>query len=388
MFDLLKKKLADFSKKLSGKIEEKAEIVEQKKEEQELEELTEEEKEALEEIGQEDLGKHSIQEKEIEESRSLSDESIEIKIEEPSIKVSFEERKPELKIGAAKKISSILSREITLTEKDVTGFLEELELSLLEADVEQETAEKIVKEIRKEIVGKKIEKRLDINQFVKQEIKKILAEIMKTNEINFLKETGKKKPFIVLVLGPNGAGKTTSIAKLCHLLQKHKKSVILSASDTFRAASIEQLEKHSKALGTRMVKHNYGADPTAVAFDAVEAAKANNIDVVLIDSAGRQDTNKNLLNELKKMERVIKPDLKIFVAEAFAGNALIEQATQFNEWVGIDGFILTKIDTDAKGGTAISLLYKLKKPILFVGTGQKYEDLIEFHSSFIIDRIV
>ena len=211
---------------------------------------------------------------------------------------------------------------------------------------------------------------------------------MQTKEINLWKEIENKKPFVILVLGPNGAGKTTTIAKLVHLFKQKKKTIILSASDTFRAASIEQLEKHSTALGVRMVKHNYGSDPSAVAFDAVQAAKASHTDIVLIDSAGRQDTNKNLMNELKKMEKVIKPDLKIYVAEAFSGNALIEQASQFNEWIGIDGFILTKIDTDAKGGTAISLLYKLKKPIIFVGTGQKYEDLIEFHSNYIIDRVI
>ncbi len=137
-----------------------------------------------------------------------------------------------------------------------------------------------------------------------------------------------------------------------------------------------------------MVKHKYGADPAAVAFDAVKAAEANHIDVVMVDSAGRQETNKNLIEELKKIERVLKPDFKIFIGEAFAGKGLLEQARAFDEALSIDGFILTKIDTDAKGGTVLSLLCELKKPVLFIGTGQSYEDLVPFTPQYIIDRIV
>ena len=209
---------------------------------------------------------------------------------------------------------------------------------------------------------------------------------METEHINVLDI--KKKPLKILFLGPNGAGKTTSIAKLANYFMKNDKTVILAAGDTFRAAAIDQIEEHAKKLGVKLIKHNYGSDPTAVAFDAVKAAEAKGIDVVLIDSAGRQDTNKNLLDELKKMQRVIKPDLKLYVGEAYTGQALLQQATEFNNKIGIDGFILTKIDTDVKGGTAISLLYTLKKPIVFVGTGQRYEDLLEFKPEFIIDRIL
>ena len=168
----------------------------------------------------------------------------------------------------------------------------------------------------------------------------------------------------------------------------NKKSVIVAAGDTFRAASIEQLEEHAKNIGVKVIKHQYGADPAAVGFDAVKAAEAKKIDVVLIDTAGRQDTNKNLLEELKKIDRVVKPDLKLYVGEAYTGQALLQQASEFNDAIWLDGFVLTKIDTDTKGGTAISLLYKLKKPILFVGTGQRYEDLLEFKPEFIIDRIL
>ena len=212
--------------------------------------------------------------------------------------------------------------------------------------------------------------------------------MMETKQIDFLKTVKEKKPFKILFLGPNGAGKTTSMAKITKFLQDNNLKVIWAASDTFRAASIEQLEKHAEKLGVRVVKHNYGADPAAVAFDAVKAAEAKGIDAVLIDSAGRQETNKNLMEELKKIVRVIKPDLKIYVGESFTGQALLQQAEEYDKAIGIDGFILTKIDCDAKGGTTISLLYKLKKPVLFVGTGQEYKDLEKFRPEFVLDKIL
>ena len=163
---------------------------------------------------------------------------------------------------------------------------------------------------------------------------------------------------------------------------------MLASADTFRAGSIEQLKVHADKLGVRMIKHQYGADPAAVAFDAVKSAEAKGEDVVLIDSAGRQETNKNLMEELKKIARVVKPDLKLYVGESYTGQALLQQASEFNEALEIDGFILTKMDTDPKGGTAISLLYKLKKPILFLGTGQEYKDLEAFDANAIVARII
>lgn len=275
-----------------------------------------------------------------------------------------------------------------LKESDLAELLEELELSLLEADVEQDTAAEICAEIKKELAGKKIATGKQLNELVKEEIKKILQKMMGVEKIDLNSRMQKKKPFVMLFLGPNGAGKTTTIAKLTFLLQSRGKSVIWAAADTFRAASIEQLEKHSEKLKVRVIKHNYGADPAAVAFDAVKAAEAGKIDVVLIDSAGRQETNRNLMEELKKIVRVAKPDLKIYVGESFTGQALLQQASEFNEALGLDGFVLTKIDCDVKGGTTISLLYKLKKPILFVGTGQEYRDLQEFDSEFVLGKII
>ncbi len=350
MFDFLKKKISSFA----GKVKEK---IETKQPEKEL--IVEE--------------KATAEKKPPEKIMELKEDA---------------ERKLKASVSVKEKLKGLVTGEITIEERDLKDFLDELELALLESDVEQDTAKEIAEMIRKEVVGKKITRGKDVSEYLKREIKGILKRIMETKKIDLLKEIGKKKPYVILFLGPNGAGKTTSIAKLTYLLQKKGKRCAWAASDTFRAASIEQLENHAEKLDVRVVKHQYGADPAAVAFDAVRAAEAKHIDVVMIDSAGRQETNRNLMEELKKINRVAKADLRIYVGEAFTGQALLRQAAEFDEALNLDGFILTKIDADVKGGTSISLLYKLKKPILFIGTGQEYEDLVEFRPEYIIDRVV
>lgn len=309
----------------------------------------------------------------------------------PEATKPVEEEKRELraKVGAVGALKGAIRGYTELRESDIADLLFELELSLLEADVNHETATALIKKIKELLLKERIPRGIQIDEFLKQKIKQALIELTKTEKIDLFELIEHSpKPFKILFLGPNGAGKTTTIAKLSFALQLMGKTIIWAAADTFRAASIEQLEEHAKKLKIRVVKHKYGADPTAVAFDAVKAAEANNIDVVMIDSAGRQETNRNLIEELKKLERVIKPNLKIFVGEAFAGKNLIEQARAFDEALNLDAFILTKIDTDPKGGTVISLLYELKKPVLFIGTGQAYKDLIPFTQKFIIDRII
>ncbi|MFN3910383.1 MAG: signal recognition particle-docking protein FtsY, partial [Candidatus Anstonellaceae archaeon] len=198
----------------------------------------------------------------------------------------------------------------------------------------------------------------------------------------------KQKPLKILFVGPNGAGKTTTIAKISEILTKKGYGVVISASDTFRAAAIEQLENHCQRIGVRLIKNKYGADPASVAFDAIKYAKTNNIDFVLIDTAGRQNTNINLIDEMKKIVRVSQPDLKIYVGESIAGNAVIEQVGAFKNAIGLDAAILTKLDCDAKGGTALSLTYSTKIPIIFFGTGQNYSDLKEFETEWIVERII
>ena len=196
-----------------------------------------------------------------------------------------------------------------------------------------------------------------------------------------------EKPFVIAFFGINGSGKTTTIAKIADLLKKNKISCVLAASDTFRAASIEQLQIHADKLGIKLIKHDYGSDPAAVAFDAVKHAKAKKIDVVLIDTAGRLHNQANLMEELKKIVKVAKPNLKLFVGESIAGNDCIEQAQKFNEIIGIDGIILTKADVDEKGGAAISVSYITKKPIIYLGVGQEHSDLKEFEPNTIIESL-
>ena len=194
-------------------------------------------------------------------------------------------------------------------------------------------------------------------------------------------------PLVVAFVGVNGTGKTTAIARLAHWLQAQGRSVVLAAADTFRAGAIEQLEVHANKLGCKFIAHQAGGDPAAVAFDAVAHAKAKHRDVVLIDTAGRMQTNTNLMDEMAKIQRVAKPDLIMFVGDALAGNDAIEQARQFHATVGSDAVILTKLDVDAKGGAALSIASAIGRPIAFVGIGQDYEDLMPFDAAWVVERI-
>ena len=191
-----------------------------------------------------------------------------------------------------------------------------------------------------------------------------------------------------MFIGTNGTGKTTTIAKLAYYLRKKGYRVVLAAADTFRAGSIEQLKFHADKLNLRVISHKYGSDAAAVAYDAIEHAKARNIDVVLIDTAGRMQTDRNLMDEVSKIKRIANPDLTILIVDSLTGNDAVQQAITFNNYIGVDAIILTKTDADEKGGTAISVVYSIKKPIIFIGTGQKYEDLAEFNPKFYLERIL
>ena len=385
MFDLLKKKLASFKEKLKKKVEKEQielPVPETIKEPALIKRPAEEAAEPVQKI------EEKQPEPVAEPIEKVPKEEIK---EEPVVKKPVEEKRElKAKISKVSRLKGLITREIEIKENDLKDLLWELELSLLEADVEQTTAEEIARELKERLVGKKIGGKQNIDDVLKEEIKGTLASMMDIKGIDLLKEIKEKKekPFKILFLGPNGAGKTTTMSKITHLLKEKGLGVIWSASDTFRAASIEQLEKHAENLSIRVVKHNYGSDPAAVAFDAIKAAQSKNIDVVMIDSAGRQETDKNLMQELQKIVRVAQPDLKIYIGEAFTGQALLHQAQEYEKMAGIDAFVLTKIDCDAKGGTIISLLYRIKKPVLFVGTGQEYKDLKKFEPEFILDRII
>lgn len=297
------------------------------------------------------------------------------------------------KPGFFAKVKEKLTTKIISAEKFDELFWD-LELVLLESNVSLEVITKIKEELQQELVNKPLPR--DVQGKIEETLQKTLQEILSLQGPDLLEEIRKKKegsetesslPYVIAFFGINGAGKTTSIAKLAAFLQKHKFTVVLAAGDTFRAAAIQQLGEHAQKLGVTMISHAYGSDAAAVAYDAIKYAQKNRNDVVLIDTAGRLHSNTNLMAELEKIIRVAKPDLKIFVGESITGNDCIEQARRFNDLVELDGVILTKADVDEKGGAPLSIAYTIKKPILFLGTGQKYEDLEVFKKEKILERL-
>ncbi|MFB0502992.1 MAG: signal recognition particle-docking protein FtsY, partial [Candidatus Bathyarchaeia archaeon] len=259
-----------------------------------------------------------------------------------------------------------------LKAEKLRPILWEFKLALLENDVAMVVADRICEEIEKKLTGRQVKRMGDRRKVVKDTLREVLFEIFQTPTVDLLeiaeKKQMEKEQYVIVFVGMNGTGKTTTIAKIAKFFLKHNYSVVLSCSDTYRAGSIEQLEEHAKRLGVRMIKHQYGADPAAVAFDAVQYAEAHGINVVLIDTAGRMQTNRNLMQQMEKIVRVIKPDLVLFVGDSLAGNDAVVQAEEFGKFVRIDGSILTKVDADVKGGAAVSVSYITKKPILFIGT--------------------
>ncbi|MEK6969748.1 MAG: signal recognition particle-docking protein FtsY [Nanoarchaeota archaeon] len=274
----------------------------------------------------------------------------------------------------------------TISAEKFEELFWELELALLENNVSVEVIDRIKTDLKKELVDQPLPR--DVPKKIEETLKRTLSEILTIDQINLVKKIKQKgKPYIIAFFGINGTGKTTTIAKLTHYLQQQKLSVVLAACDTFRAAAIQQLEEHADKLKVKIIKHEYGSDAAAVAFDAIKFAEKNKIDVVMIDTAGRLHSNANLMAELEKIIRVTKPDLKLFVGESITGNDCIEQARIFNELVEMDGAILTKADVDEKGGAPLSIAYVIKKPILFLGVGQRYEDLEEFNPEVILKRL-
>lgn len=291
----------------------------------------------------------------------------------------FEKLKAKLS-GAVNKITTT-----ELKAKQLQSVLNDFKLSLVENDVAYPVAEHICEEMAKRLDGVEVKRLEDRKDIVKKNLHEVLLEILSTSEkIDLLRMVEEKRrvgePLIVVFVGINGTGKTTTIAKISNLLLNKGYTVVLAGSDTFRAGSIEQLEEHAKRLKVRVIKHKYGADPAAVAFDAIKHAKAHNINVVLVDTAGRIQTNRNLMNELVKVKRVVNPDLTLLVVDALTGNDAVMQAEEFSQSVNIDGTVLTKVDADVKGGSALSVTYATGKPILFIGVGQTYKDLQPFEA--------
>ena len=296
---------------------------------------------------------------------------------DPELKLDYETFRPEERDSGA-----------VIREKHLENVLWEMELALMESDVAVEALEEMKVIIKKRLVGLRVENRAAITPTIEKALKASLVELL--SKTTFDPQTLLEKrdgPLVIAFVGVNGTGKTTTIARITDWLQQNGKSVVMAASDTFRAGAIEQLELHAERLGCKFIKHQAGGDPAAVAFDAVEHARAKHRDIVMIDTAGRMQTNSNLMDEMKKIKRVAKPDLIMFVGDSLAGNDAVDQARKFHEAVGIDAVVLTKLDVDAKGGAALSISSAIGQPIAFVGIGQDYGDLMPFDAAWIVERI-
>ena len=284
------------------------------------------------------------------------------------------------------KDSGLFAKKVN--EKEMDEFLWELELALMEADVALPVVEEIKDGVRANLVGKKYSRGHTLEEIVELSLKDAVHSVLKLNEFDFDEWfTQQEKPVPIMFVGINGTGKTTAIAKIANRLMKSDKTIVLAAGDTFRAGAIEQLTIHADKLGCKIVKHSQDADPAAVAYDAIEHARSKKKDCILIDTAGRMQTNSNLIDEMKKIVRVAKPALKIFVGDSLAGNDAVEQAKAFDAAIGIDAIILTKIDADSKGGAALSIAHTIGKPIAFVCNGQEYDDIIKFDSEWMLNRL-
>lgn len=317
------------------------------------------------------------------EEAAKKKETIEERLERELLAAVEQQKQIEKVVGAEEE-------RVTLPADKLEDLLWELEVGLLEADVALPVIEAIKSSVREQltVTGVKRGKASDVVETVLRTAIKQVLEGGKMDFDDFVKtKLAEKKPVVLMFVGVNGTGKTTSIAKISHRLKGMGISTVLAAGDTFRAGAIEQLTQHADKIGVKIIKHSPGSDPAAVAYDAIEHAKSRNKDVVLLDTAGRMQTNTNLMEEMAKIRRVARPDLVLFVGDALAGNDAVEQAREFNKVVGIDGVILTKVDADAKGGAALSVAYTIGKPLLFVGIGQEYDKQIPFDAEWMVERL-
>jgi len=296
-----------------------------------------------------------------------------------------------LKSGVNSLVQKISQKE--LSDQDISKILEEFLMALVENNVAYSVAKQICDNLHEKLKATQFRRFTDSTQPAKEALREVLLELLKgSGEESFYKVLNESKnahkPAIILFVGVNGTGKTSSIAKVGHLLLRKGFSVIVAAADTYRTGSIEQIEEHARRIGIKTIKHDYGADAAAVAFDAVNYATAHGTNVVLIDTAGRMQTNKNLLEEMKKIARVAKPNMTILVVDSLTGNDAVEQGKSFSSAVNIDGVVLTKLDADAKGGSAISIAAIMGKPILFATVGQNYDDIVSFEPEQMVEKII
>jgi len=295
---------------------------------------------------------------------------------------------PDKPPGFAGKVKVLVTeRELVIDERKISGPLFDLEMALLENDVALPVTDAIIAHVREDLIGGRRRVRESVDEIVADALKRAVLAVLGDGMDLITYIESHERPVRILFTGVNGTGKTMSIAKIGNYLKKHDFSVVIASGDTFRAGAIEQLRTHAGRLGIKVIQHQQGADPSAVIYDTVEYAMAHHIDVVLADTAGRFHTRANLMNQLEKINRVMKPDLVFYVDEAVAGNDAVIRADEFNRVVGTDGVVLTKVDMDRRGGAAISIAHTIGKPVVFLGTGQGYDDLIPFSPRMIVDGL-
>ncbi len=418
MFESLKKKFSRTSEKLEEELIEEAEAEDNLQEEsgsrfsffsfgrknkedekeEEEENLLPEAEETPKEVKEEKKSSFWSRNKDddVEDASDDEDSEEEVKEEKKSHFWSRNKDKDESKEdisadGEAKGGLFSFVREKTIQEKHVEDILFELEMELLQGDVAMEVATEVVENVKVNLVGKKIKRSNDITEYTYYALKDAVEEIISIPGKSMTEMIEEKKaqgePLVVMFVGINGTGKTTTIGKLANYYLKKGYTPVIAASDTFRAGAIEQVTHHADNVGVKIIKHQKGSDPAAVAYDAVEHARAQGKELVLIDTAGRMQTNTNLMDEMKKIKRVSKPDLVIFVGDAITGNDATEQARKFNEAIDIDGVILTKADADSKGGASLSIGYVIQKPIMFLGVGQGYDDIMEYDPEWMLNQL-
>lgn len=389
MFDALKKKFSSWfggteekeSKKTKKKTSKKTSKIASKKTSKNEKKIKERAKPEKKAEGIKQVIEIKPEEKEAEIKEEIKEESVEKEPEEKEI-----EGGEEKKGFFSKIIGKITSRTVTLNEEQFEEIFSEIEITLFENNVAFEVVEKIKENLSKDLLGIEVKKD-EVEKTILDSLKNSINEVL-IEPPDIIKDINKSlEPYTIIFFGINGSGKTTSIAKLASFLKKNGVSCVFAAADTFRAASIEQLQKHADTLGIPIIKHDYGSDPAAVAFDAKNYAVSHGIKAVLIDTAGRMYTKQNLIREMEKIIRVSKPNLKMFVGESITGNDAVEQAKTFNEAVGIDGIILTKADIDEKAGTILSVPYVTGKPIYFLGTGQEYSDFAVFTKKDVLKHL-
>jgi len=410
LFGFLKRKLGDVVKKFSKEVEDESEVIEVVDELKSDEVVAQDSKDVKKKgvvkdssnvkskkkvskpIVEKDVVKEKVEEdvvEEVSESADSIDESVQEKSVE-EIKSDDVVEKEVVDVESSKKGFFSKFKEtftkIKLSDEKFEELFWDLEVALLENNVALEVIQKIKDDLKNDLTQDKISRK-NVQDTILDSLRNSIKEVLSVEKIDFLKKVNSKKPFVIAVIGVNGSGKTTTIAKLCYYLKKNNKSLVLAAADTFRAAAIQQIEHHAQNLDVKLIKHDYNSDPSAVAFDAIRHAEAKNLDVVVIDTAGRLHSNDNLMNELKKLVRVNKPDLKLFVGESITGNDCVEQARKYDEIIGIDAIVLSKADIDEKGGAALSISYVTKKPVLFIGTGQNYEDLEIYDEQKILSNL-